>query len=198
MTYEEKYKIINSILKDRELIFTKVEYKKFIEAVIKADNIAKYLNISATALSNLNKKLFPNKTKGKLLNYILSLGGMKHCRNCDSYLNKNLFRPNKRNADGLNSYCKKCQSKQTAKTQPSRQAKYLASKLERTPPWADFNKIKEIYDNCPQGYHVDHIIPLQGKLISGLHVEYNLQYLPARENCSKGNRIDLDTINIKV
>jgi hypothetical protein len=58
-----------------------------------------------------------------------------------------------------------------------------------TPKWANLDKIKEIYMNCPKGYHVDHIIPLQGVGICGLHVENNLQYLPAIENIRKGNRL---------
>ena len=58
-----------------------------------------------------------------------------------------------------------------------------------TPPWADMEKINEIYRNRPEGYHVDHIVPLKGINVQGFHVEYNLQYLPAKENLSKGNRV---------
>ena len=70
-------------------------------------------------------------------------------------------------------------------------AKLRAAKLHRTPPWADLDTIQAFYTGCPAGHHVDHEIPLQGELISGLHVLENLQYLPATENMSKGNRIDL-------
>ena len=57
----------------------------------------------------------------------------------------------------------------------------------QTPKWADRSKIREIYANCPEGYHVDHIIPLRGKIVSGLHIETNWQYLPAKENMRKHN-----------
>ena len=74
----------------------------------------------------------------------------------------------------------------------AKKAKRTATKKWRfnciiqTPPWADLDKIKEIYLNCPKGYEVDHIHPISK---GGLHVDYNLQYLTISENRSKNNKI---------
>jgi len=59
---------------------------------------------------------------------------------------------------------------------------------DATPIWANKRDIRLFYVNCPDGFHVDHIIPLRGKIVSGLHVLENLQYLPATENLNKSNK----------
>ena len=66
---------------------------------------------------------------------------------------------------------------------------YRALRLHQTPAWANLKKIKQIYINCPRGKEVDHIIPLQGKVVSGFHYEKNLQYLTPKQNKKKGNKI---------
>ena len=59
---------------------------------------------------------------------------------------------------------------------------YMMRKKRQTPSWANIEKIKEIYMNCPEGYEVDHIWPISKY---GLHVHYNLQYLTIIENRNK-------------
>lgn len=64
---------------------------------------------------------------------------------------------------------------------------------ERCPAWVDLDEILKIYAACPEGHEVDHIIPLKGKIdgrpVTGLHVPWNLQYLPVALNRKKYNKI---------
>ena len=68
-------------------------------------------------------------------------------------------------------------------------AQRRAAKLKATPKWANLEAIRAIYAKCPKGYHVDHVIPLKGINVCGLHIAENLQILPASDNLRKSNKV---------
>ena len=82
---------------------------------------------------------------------------------------------------------------QTPRYKSAEARRRLLSKTKLTPSWADNLIILEFYKNRPLGSHVDHIIPLHNKLVSGLHVENNLQYLSELENLKKHNKFNPET-----
>ena len=81
-------------------------------------------------------------------------------------------------------------------------AKYRADKLKRAPKWLsnkDLADIKSIYKMCNKisektgtKHHADHIIPLRGEKVSGLHVPSNLRVITDLENLIKGNNYEVD------
>ena len=80
-------------------------------------------------------------------------------------------------------------------------AKRRAAKLQRTPKWLtehDLKVVNGFYSIASmltrenkEPWHVDHIVPLRGKLVSGLHVPSNLQVMRGVENIGKNNRYEV-------
>jgi hypothetical protein len=76
--------------------------------------------------------------------------------------------------------------------------KRLHSKRKATPQWLTEEQVRaiedfywlanDLYVTSGEKYHVDHIVPIQGKTVCGLHVPWNLQVLPSDINISKSNR----------
>lgn len=109
-------------------------------------------------------------------------------KNNPENLRKLLSEYRNKNKTRLSEYYKEWRSKNRAvynSYQKSRKNRVKQS----TPKWADLKAIRQFYFNCPAGFHVDHIIPITGELVCGLHILGNLQYLSAIDNLKKGNRL---------
>ena len=100
------------------------------------------------------------------------------------------------NRDKVNSGISKWKKLNTEKV-ASYNGKRRAVKLSATPQWTNEFFIEEIYDLARRRtalnsgghkWHVDHIVPLKSDLVCGLHVEHNLQVIPALVNARKHNR----------
>lgn len=133
-------------------------------------------------------KQFPYKVPNtKYYLWYLANVKMVYCINCKLVFDSASFSNNSRSTISTSHTCKSCISA-LMKQYPNRGKERLDIIKQHTPIWSDVERIKYIYKNRPEGYHVDHIIPLQGKNICGLHVPENLQYLPASENIVKSNK----------
>lgn len=112
-------------------------------------------------------------------------------RRCEYILHKDKTNARRRASDALNR--DKILAQLRASYQRNRSQRCLDSLANhdkrklRIPVWSEAILIKQFYDSCPKGYEVDHIIPLLGASVSGLHVISNLQYLTVAQNRSKGN-----------
>lgn len=113
---------------------------------------------------------------------LLKIVDLKYCPGCDRILSLNEYYKDSsgRNSLGLVSQCKSC-----LLIKSKTEKEYVSI---RTPHWASMEDISQIYKNCPSNYHVDHIIPLRGINVSGLHVPNNLQYLLVEDNLHKSNK----------
>jgi hypothetical protein len=77
--------------------------------------------------------------------------------------------------------------------------RYKLKKANATPLWltpkqlynmqCTYKVAAQLSETSSQKWHVDHIVPIRGKDVCGLHVPWNLQVLPAKMNMQKGNRI---------
>lgn len=96
-----------------------------------------------------------------------------------------------RNKEKVKAYNKAWAQRNSGKVTAYARA-YQLAKSRNAPAWLTKEQLEAIestYVNRPDGSHVDHIIPLRGKIVSGLHVPWNLQYLRAAENIKKSNKI---------
>ena len=103
------------------------------------------------------------------------------------------------NPDKQKEIARKTREKNLARVYAANNKRY-AEKLQRMPKWLtkdDLWIIKEAYELAALRtkmfgfkWHVDHIIPLKGKLVSGLHVPTNLQVIEGKLNIMKNNKYE--------
>lgn len=163
--------------------------------------LSKYLQCTDRLIGK-RVKLFTEITpsSGKLNNKFLNLLNFRCCSDCRVPKTYRYFYPDNSKPLNITYVCKECLSKKKkeythsdvgrsrikeynklyastevgkAKIRASN-SRYRARKLRAMPKWAILTKIEDMYKNCPEGYHVDHIVPLQSEIVCGLHVEYNL------------------------
>ena len=119
----------------------------------------------------------------------------KLCTKCGIFKHYSEYHTTSTKQVGVTTFCKECNNKYDkgyyashVQESVAKNALYRSNKIKATPKWANIQAISEFYNSCPKGWHVDHIIPLKGKNVCGLHVVSNLQYLSAKDNISKGNK----------
>jgi hypothetical protein len=138
-------------------------------------------------LDNLDKLKDYQKQYNKENKEYVSLRGRE-------YYSANKTKIDSRTKEYLKEYCKNNKAKLAAKA-----AKRRAAKLQRTPKWLsefDLQYITHLYIQARQltlvtgiVHEVDHIYPILGETVSGLHCPLNLQIITRTENRSKINKI---------
>jgi len=193
-----KYKSIGDtleLLTALEICFDKFNYtvapnrknidkNKLLTAMSNILDIPKALGFSCSKSGGqFLRRTFPDKPlHSKNYQWLLLKNNWLCCTSCKYVKSIDNFYKNKEPI-GYDLRCKLCQEPDKVARSNIRRVQ----KVSATVAWANLNTIKDFYNNCPEGYVVDHIIPLQGKYVCGLHVLNNLQYLLAAENNIKSN-----------
>lgn len=129
-------------------------------------------------------------------------GLMSHCKPCRASFSK-IYNRTESKKISSSKWAHKSENREKIRARARRFAKQNPEKMKRqrekrekaiqqaTPPWlTDQQKleIKLFYQNCPEGYSVDHWAPILGKEVCGLNVIWNMRYLLIEENKRKNNK----------
>jgi hypothetical protein len=180
--------------KNKELIAAKSrEYYLKNKEQILAQRAAYYLKNSDTIKTQKKEYVAANK------DLILTRAKVSYVENRDKRLAKkaNYYINNKEAIASKGVVYRKYPENKAKKNAASKFRKL--AKIQRTPTWLSETAkwmIDEIYilsalrtQLTGVEWHVDHIIPLHGKKVSGLHIPSNLQVITAKENQIKSNKV---------
>lgn len=186
---------------------TFTDKERYIEALLQFD-IAPGTFLNKKDCTFGYKKLLGDFYKDKpvsvwLNRWLLQLyGDYKYCKKCQQIHSKDEFLHSGKLWDGLRSECKVQEKFYELNRDKAKRRYYYAikraNKDNRTPKWLTFEQKLEIEcfyykamryeEEFGIKYHVDHIVPLNGENVSGLHVPWNLQVLSAKDNLRKSNK----------
>lgn len=112
----------------------------------------------------------------------------KACKRDYDAENRERFVERKRSAPTSTTEYRRTWNRKNVELKRSYTANRRAQIKNATPPFADLDAIREVYMNCPNGFEVDHIVPITSDVVCGLHVHWNMQYLTRIDNIKKGNK----------
>lgn len=134
--------------------------------------------------ANKRSKKWNNKNKEKMV--LISKNWRENNREKEIFNRKKWTDKNKEKIAFINKEWQKNNKNKVNATS----MRYIANKIKATPLWFEKDKIDLVYKKAMEwNMQVDHIIPLKGKNVCGLHCWANLQLLDSSLNQSKGNRL---------
>ena len=171
--------------------------KPFVHGDVRADGFIfwRYTN-RIRKDGNFQEHWYSPAALAKVLKYNANYSRIKYVEN-KTAINANHRKYYKDNSHKLAKNAK-IYRQNNAESIRANKAKRRAAKMQRTPAWLTKDYLSDIEDfyiiaqmfrmYTGEAYHVDHIVPLQGKKVSGLHVPWNLQVLHWKDNLAKNNK----------
>lgn len=121
--------------------------------------------------------------------YLLNLVNMGICNTCGTIFSIGSVNSTK---------CANCIKEYNAEYYQGHKAEAKLRQIQReyllsmyNPSYSEMVEMEEFYNKCPEGYEVDHIVPIKHPLVCGLHSITNLQYLTILDNRSKSNKFEV-------